>query len=104
MYAIVRSGGKQYKVREGETVRVEKLEGVGPGDAVEFSEVLAVVRDGEMVSGTPAVEGARAIGRVVAHGRAGKIVVLKYKAKINYRRKRGHRQPYTEVLVEKIVV
>lgn len=101
MYAIIKTGGKQYKVAEGDTIFVEKLEGA-EGDAVTFPEVLTVVKDAAVTVGRPFVEGARVTGKVAAQGKDKKILVFKYKAKSNYRRRQGHRQPYTKVVIEKI--
>lgn len=101
MYAIIETGGKQYKVREGETIRVEKLVNEA-GETVTFDKVLAV-SNGEMVTfGTPFVKDATVEGKVVEHGKEAKIIVFKYKPKKNYRRKQGHRQPFTKVQIEKI--
>lgn len=101
MYAIVETGGKQYRVQEGDTLFVEKL-AVEPGETVALDRVLAVEKDGQLRVGTPSVEGARVTFKVVRHGKGQKIIVFKYKAKKNYRRKKGHRQPFTQVTVEKI--
>lgn len=104
LYAIIETGGKQYRVQEGDTLYVEKLP-AGAGDAVTIDKVFAVVKDdGELVAGTPLVPGASVIFKVVRHGRGKKIIVFKYKAKKNYRRKQGHRQAFTQVTVEKIQV
>ena len=96
MYAIVKTGGKQYKVAEGDVLFVEKLEG-NAGDVVTLNEVLACTKDGELV-----VEGASVQAKVVEQGKAKKVIVFKYKAKKDYRRKQGHRQPYTKIVIEKI--
>lgn len=101
MYAIIETGGKQFRVQEGDTLYVEKLH-YEPGEAVEINRVLAVEKDGRLKVGTPVVEGATVQLKVVRHGRGKKIIVFKYKAKKNYRRKRGHRQSFTQVTVEKI--
>jgi len=101
MYAIIKTGGKQYKVAEGETIMVEKLAG-NEGDSVVFDQVLAVVNDGDVKVGKPLVEGARVTAKVEAQGKERKILVFKYKAKSNYRRRQGHRQPFTKVTIEKI--
>ncbi len=101
MYAIIETGGKQYKVEEGQVIKIEKLQ-AGTGEEVEFDKVLAVNKDGRLTVGTPLVEGARARAKVVAQERDQKITVFKYKPKKNYRRKMGHRQPYTAVRVERI--
>jgi large subunit ribosomal protein L21 len=103
MYAIIETGGKQYCVREGDALNVEKLAGEAGAEVV-FDRVLLVgTADGVKV-GQPVVPGARVVGRVLSQGRGKKIIVFKYKPKKNYRRKQGHRQPYTRVLVEKIEV
>ena len=101
MYAIIKTGGKQYKVAEGETIMVEKLAG-NEGDSVVFDQVLAVVNDGDVRVGKPLVEGAKVTAKVEAQGKERKILVFKYKAKSNYRRRQGHRQPFTKVTIEKI--
>ena len=101
MYAIIKTGGKQYKVSEGDVITVEKL-AANEGDAVVFDQVLTVVNDADVKVGTPVVEGAKVTGKVEAQGKAKKILVFKYKAKSNYRRRQGHRQPFTKVVIEKI--
>ena len=102
-YAIVQTGGKQYRVEPGTTLRVESLSS-DRGREVEFEDVLLVSRDGEVTLGTPTVPGARVKAEVVSNGRGGKIIVLKYKNKTRYRVKRGHRQAYTEVKITDISV
>ena len=97
-YAIVQTGGKQYRVREGDTIRVESLPG-DEGDEVVLDDVLMVSRDGDVVVGAPTVPEAKVRAEVVGHGRDRKVVVFKYKAKTRYRRRRGHRQPYTDLKV-----
>ena len=101
MYAIIQTGGKQYKVAEGDTVLVEKLE-AAEGDVVTFDQVLTVVKDSEVVVGKPVVDGAKVTAKVEAQGNGKKILVFKYKAKSNYRKRQGHRQPFTKVVIEKI--
>lgn len=101
MYAIIQTGGKQYKVAEGDTVLVEKLE-AAEDDIVTFDKVLTVVKDNEVVVGKPLVDGAKVTAKVEAQGKAKKILVFKYKAKSNYRKRQGHRQPFTKVVIEKI--
>ena len=96
MYAIVKTGGKQYKVAEGDTIFVEKLE-AGEGEAVVFDEVLTVVNGSDVKVGRPTVAGAKVTGKVAAHGKGKKILIFKYKAKSNYRKRQGHRQPFTKV-------
>jgi large subunit ribosomal protein L21 len=101
MYAIIETGGKQYKVQEGDVIYVEKLN-AAEGEAVTFDRVLAVSKDSGLVVGTPLVSGATVSGKVEKQGKGEKIIVFKYKPKKNYRRKQGHRQPYSKVVIEKI--
>ena len=101
MYAIIKTGGKQYKVAEGDVIMVEKLS-AAEGEAVVFDEVLTVVNDGDVKVGKPVVEGAKVTGKVEAQAKDKKILVFKYKAKSNYRKRQGHRQPFTKVVIEKI--
>ena len=103
MHAIIETGGKQYKVTEGDTLFIEKLP-VEAGESVTFDKVLAVI-DGEKATiGTPVVAGAKVDASVVKNGRGKKVIVFKYKPKKGYRRKQGHRQPYTKVTIGKISV
>ena len=101
MYAVLTTGGKQYKVSEGDVIYVEKLN-VEVDSTVELTEVLAVSNGETLKVGTPVVEGAIVVAKVVAQGKAKKVTVFKYKAKKDYRRKNGHRQPYTKLVIEKI--
>ena len=103
MHAIIETGGKQYKVAEGDTLFIEKLPAEA-GDAVTFRKVLAVIDGDKLTVGTPVVEGAKVDASVVKNGRGKKVIVFKYKPKSGYKRKQGHRQPYTKVTVNKIVV
>ena len=96
MYAIIESCGKQYKVAEGDVVFFEKLD-VEEGKKVTFDKVILVSNDGKIEVGTPNVKGVKVEGKVVSHGKGKKIIVFKMKAKKNYRRTQGHRQPYTKV-------
>ncbi|MBU7593730.1 50S ribosomal protein L21 [Metabacillus halosaccharovorans] len=100
MYAIIETGGKQIKVEEGQVIYVEKL-GADQGESVTFDKVLFVGGDNVQV-GSPTVSGATVTAKVEKQGRQKKITVFKYKAKKNYRKKQGHRQPYTKVVIEKI--
>ncbi len=101
MFAIIVTGGKQYKVQEGDVLFVEKLN-ANENEEVKFEEVLAVSGD-SFVTGKPTVEGAYVTAKVVKNGKGKKIHILKYKAKKNEKKKIGHRQPYTKVQIEKIV-
>lgn len=101
MYAIIETGGKQYKVQEGDVLFIEKLQ-AGEGDSVMFDRVIALGKSDGLVAGTPVVEGASVSAKVEKHVKGKKIIVFKYKAKKNYRKKQGHRQPYTKVVIEKI--
>ena len=101
MYAVLTTGGKQYRVQEGDVLFVEKLN-AEVDSTVELTEVLAVAKDGEIKVGAPVVEGAKVVAQVLAQGKAKKVVVFKYKRKKDYRRKNGHRQPYTKIVIEKI--
>ena len=101
MYAIIETGGKQYRAEEGRSLKVEKLP-VAEGEAVVFDRVLLLSDSAGVQFGRPYLEGCVVRGKALRQGRGKKIIVFKYKAKKNYRRKRGHRQPFTEVLVEKI--
>ena len=100
MYAIIATGGKQYKVAEGDIINVEKL-GVAAGETVTFDQVLAV-NNGELAIGCPTVAGANVSATVVKEGKAKKVIVYKYKRKSGYHKKNGHRQQYTQVKIEKI--
>lgn len=100
MYAIIATGGKQYKVSEGDVIRVEKL-GKEAGESVTFDDVL-VVNNGELTVGSPKVEGASVSASVVREGKAKKVIVYRYKRKTGYHKKNGHRQAFTEVKIEKI--
>lgn len=100
MYAIIATGGKQYKVAEGDIIKIEKL-GVEAGETVTFDKVLAV-NNGELSIGCPTVEGATVTATVVKEGKGKKVIVYKYKRKTGYHKKNGHRQLYTQVKIEKI--
>ena len=101
MYAIIESCGKQYKVAEGDVVFFEKLD-AEECKKVTFDKVILVSEDGKVQVGAPYVKGVKVEGKVVSHGKGKKIIVFKMKAKKNYRRKQGHRQPYTKVEITTI--
>ena len=101
MYAIFRTGGKQYKVAPGDVIKVERLEGEA-GSEIEFNHVFAVRKEGLTV-GSPLVENSKVTGTILRNARAPKVRVLKYKRKKQYRRTLGHRQPYSEVRINEIV-
>lgn len=101
MYAIIQTGGKQYKVREGDVIQVEKLN-VAEGETVDIEQVLAVGEQGQLQFGYPYVAGAKVVVRVEKQGRGDKVIAFKYKPKKRYRRKYGHRQPLSWIKVEKI--
>ncbi len=101
MYAMIETGGKQYKVEEGTELYIEKLD-AEEGETVTFDRVLFVNKDGQVQVGTPFVEGANVTAKVEQHGKGKKIRIFKYKPKKNYRRRQGHRQPFTKVVVQAI--
>ncbi|HHL40590.1 MAG TPA: 50S ribosomal protein L21 [Deltaproteobacteria bacterium] len=101
MYAVIKTGGKQYKVTRGDVLRVEKL-AAEVGSTVELGEVYAVGDGEELKIGRPTVEGARVTARVLGHGKAGKIIVFKKKRRKGYTRKQGHRQLYTSIKIDEI--
>ena len=101
MYAVIEACGKQYKVTKGDVVFFEKLD-VEEGKKVTFDKVVLLSEEGKVEVGAPYVKGIKVEGKVVAHGKGKKIIVFKYKAKKNYRRKQGHRQPYTKVEITAI--
>ena len=103
MEAVIATGGKQYRVAEGQLISVEKLAG-DKGAEVAFTSVLLVTRDGEVIAAPDQLKGARVSGQVVAQGRGRKISVVKFKRRKNYRRNRGHRQAATTVRITKIEV
>ena len=100
-YAVFKTGGKQYRVKPGDTLDVEKLS-VAVDSIAEFGEVLAISNNGEVTFGSPTIEGARVLARVDSHYKDKKLMVFKYKAKTRYRRKKGHRQTYTRLVIQDI--
>jgi large subunit ribosomal protein L21 len=103
MYAVIETGGKQYRVQPGDTVMVEKLPG-STGDDVAFDKVLLLSDDDSVAVGRPTVEGARVTGVIVEHGQGEKLIIYKFRRRKNYRRKTGHRQLFTAVKIRDVVV
>ena len=101
MYAIIQTGGKQYRVSPGDVVKVEKLDG-NVGDTVTFENVLMIGGEKEPIIGSPVVKGASVTGTITEQDKAKKITILKFKRRKGYRRKMGHRQPFTRLRIEKI--
>lgn len=101
MYAIIETGGKQFKVSEGDMLRVEKL-GVAAGENFVFDKVIAVSNGDSLNIGSPYVSGAKVNASVIGDGRAKKVVIYKYKPKKGFHKKKGHRQPFTQIKIEKI--
>jgi len=101
MYAVVVTGGKQYRVQEGDVLFVEKLD-AEVETTIELNEILAVGKEEGLIIGKPVVEGAKVVAKVLAQGKAKKVVVFKFKRKLDYRKKQGHRQSYTKIQIEKI--
>jgi large subunit ribosomal protein L21 len=101
MYAIIETGGKQYKVQEGDVVFIEKLSS-DVGEAVTFDKVLAVSKEGAVNFGSPLLNNVTVNAKILKQGKEKKVIIFKYKPKKGYRKKQGHRQPYTKVQIEKI--
>ncbi len=101
MYAIIKTGGKQYRVSEGDVLQIEKIDAEKDAEVV-FEDVLAIVNDGDVTVGKPVVEGAKVTATVVEHGKGEKLFIFKYRAKHNYRKRMGHRQPFTTVKIASI--
>lgn len=101
MYAVIETGGKQYKVQQGDVIYIEKVD-AAEGDVVKFDRVLLLSKEDGLVVGSPLVAGASVSAKVEKHGKDKKIIVFKYKPKKNYRKKQGHRQPYTKITIESI--
>jgi large subunit ribosomal protein L21 len=98
-FAVIATGGKQYQVTVGETIQIEKIEGLKKGDSVTFDKVLLTDSGADTVIGTPYIAGASVTGEVTVVGRSPKVIVLKYKQKSRYQKKNGHRQPYLKVKI-----
>jgi large subunit ribosomal protein L21 len=101
MYAVIKTGGKQHRVSEGDVLKVEKLEGQ-KGDTVVFEEVLLVTKEDQTRVGTPVVQGAKVVGEIVQQGKGPKIIIFKKKRRKGFLKKTGHRQPLTEVRIKEI--
>ncbi len=101
MYAIIEAGGKQYKVSEGDVIKVEKLN-QEPNSSYSFSNVMLLSKDGEVKAGAPYINGASVTATVLSNGKAKKVIVYKYKSKKGFHKKKGHRQPFTQLKIEKI--
>lgn len=101
MYAVIKTGGKQYKVAEGQTVRIEKIE-AGIGDAVEFDEVLMIGNDDNVTVGAPLVDGAKVTAEIASQGRAKKVEIIKFRRRKHSMKRQGHRQYYTDVTIKSI--
>jgi len=102
VFAVIRTGGKQYVVKPGDRIKVEKLE-ANVGDTIEISEVLLVNKEGEVKLGNPVVEGAKVVASVVDHAKGPKVIVFKKRAKKGYKRKKGHRQLITTIEIKEIL-
>ncbi|WP_263078259.1 50S ribosomal protein L21 [Endozoicomonas sp. Mp262] len=98
MYAVIRTGGKQYRVAEGETLKVEKLEAAA-GDSIELNDILLIANGEEVKVGAPVVDGAKVTAEVVSHGRGPKVKIIKFKRRKHHRKQMGHRQWFTELKI-----
>ena len=103
MYAVIKTGGKQHKVAEGEILKVEKLN-VSEGEPVDITDVLLFEQDGEVTLGSPFIEGAKVTVKILRHGKEDKVTIIKMKRRKDYRKKQGHRQNYSEIQIEQISV
>ena len=103
MYEVIKSGGKQHKVAEGEILKVEKLK-ASEGEPVDITDVLLVEKDGEVTLGSPFIEGAKVTAKILRHGKEDKVTIIKMKRRKDYRKKQGHRQNYSEIQIEQISV
>ena len=101
MYAVIKSGGKQHKVAEGEIITIEKID-AEEGSNVEFSEVLAVIKEGNLQVGRPLLEGAKVVGKVINHIKAPKVTIIKMKRRQDWRKKQGHRQNLSKIEIKSI--
>ena len=103
MYAVIKTGGKQHKVTEGEILKVEKLK-ASEGDPIDITDVLLIEKDGEVTLGSPFIEGAKVTAKILRHGKDDKVTIIKMKRRKDYRKKQGHRQNYSEIQIEQISV
>lgn len=103
MLAVIRTGGKQYLVKKGDKIKIEKIEGK-EGDNIDFTEVLLLEKNKQVKIGKPVIKNAKVVGKILKQGKGKKIIVFKYKAKKRYKKKTGHRQPYTEVEMKEILL
>jgi large subunit ribosomal protein L21 len=103
MYAVIKTGGKQHKVAEGEILKVEKLK-ASEGEPVDITDVLLIEKDGEVTLGSPFIEGAKVTVKILRHGKEDKVTIIKMKRRKDYRKKQGHRQNYSEIQIEQISV
>ena len=102
-YAVIKTGGKQHKVAEGEILKVEKLK-ASEGEPVDITDVLLIEKDGEVTLGSPFIEGAKVTAKILRHGKEDKVTIIKMKRRKDYRKKQGHRQNYSEIQIEQISV
>ncbi len=103
MYAVIKTGGKQHKVAEGEILKVEKLK-ASEGEPVDITDVLLIEKDGDVTLGSPFIEGAKVTAKILRHGKEDKVTIIKMKRRKDYRKKQGHRQNYSEIQIEQISV
>lgn len=103
MYAVIKTGGKQHKVAEGEILKVEKLK-ASKGEPIDITDVLLIEKDGEVTLGSPFIEGAKVTAKILRHGKEDKVTIIKMKRRKDYRKKQGHRQNYSEIQIEQISV
>ena len=103
MYAVIKTGGKQHKVAEGEILKVEKLK-ASEGEPFDITDVLLIEKDGEVTLGSPFIEGAKVTAKILRHGKEDKVTVIKMKRRKDYRKKQGHRQNFSEIQIEQISV
>lgn len=101
MLAVIKTGGKQYIVSKGDEIKIEKIKGK-KGDKIEFTDVLLVEKNKKTELGTPKIKGAKVIGQILEQGKEDKVIIFKYKSKKRYKKKTGHRQPYTKVKITEI--